>query len=72
VLNCRVQEISRENVVYPERLQALQDKFGEVVSVLRELTDFHLLALQPQTGRYVAGFGRAFTLQLSDGCLQVM
>jgi putative heme iron utilization protein len=69
VLNCSVTEISRDNVIYADRIQSLQDKFGEVVDVLRSLSDFHLFALRPENGRYIVGFGRAFTINPSDGCL---
>lgn len=69
-LACCAREISRDDVVYVERIQALQDKFGEVVGVLRSLSDFHLFALRPESGRYVAGFGRAFVINVADGCLQ--
>ncbi|SJM92009.1 Pyridoxamine 5'-phosphate oxidase-related FMN-binding protein [Crenothrix polyspora] len=69
VLNCSVQEISRNDAIYPDRLQALQEKFGEVVSVLRSLSDFHLFALRPENGRYVIGFGRAFAINVQDGTL---
>jgi putative heme iron utilization protein len=68
-LNCSVQEISRNDASYKDRLQALQEKFGEVVSVLRSLSDFHLFALRPENGRYVAGFGRAFAINVQDGTL---
>lgn len=66
VLNCSVKEISRDEVIYADRIQALQDKFGEVVSLLRALPDFHLFALRPETGRYVVGFGRAFSINVTD------
>ena len=69
VLNCSVKEISRDDAVYADRLQALQEQFGEVVSVLRSLSDFHLFSLRPENGRYVVGFGRAFTINASDGAL---
>jgi putative heme iron utilization protein len=69
VLNCSVQEISRDDAIYPDRLQALQDKFGEVVGVLRSLSDFHLFALRPENGRYIVGFGQAFTINVNDGSL---
>ena len=69
VLSCSVQEISRDDAIYPDRIQALQDKFGEVVSVLRSLSDFHLFALRPENGRYIVGFGRAFTINVIDGTL---
>ena len=70
VLNCRVKEIGRDDNDYTNRLQDLQDKFGEVVGVLRALSDFHLFALHPENGRYVIGFGRAFSVNVNDGTLQ--
>ncbi len=70
VLNCRVKEIFRDDAGYTDHLQDLQDKFGEVVGVLRDLSDFHLFALHPENGRYVMGFGRAFSVNVNDGSLQ--
>ena len=70
VLNCSVKEIRREDEIFINRLQALQDKFGEVVNVLRSLSDFHLFALRPESGRFVIGFGRAFTINMNDGTLR--
>jgi len=70
VLSCSVSEIIRDDAIYADRVQALQDKFGEVVSVLRSLPDFHLFALRPENGRYVIGFGRAFSINVSDGSLR--
>jgi putative heme iron utilization protein len=69
VLSCSVQEIRRDDAIYADRLQALQEQFGEVVSVLRSLSDFHLFSLRPENGRYVVGFGRAFSINASDGAL---
>ncbi|PPK72852.1 hypothetical protein B0F88_103290 [Methylobacter tundripaludum] len=70
VLSCSVSEISRDDVIYADRIQALQDKFGEVVSVLGSLPDFHLFALRPENGRYIIGFGRAFSINMNDGSLR--
>ncbi|WP_340123763.1 HugZ family protein [Methylobacter svalbardensis] len=70
VLSCSVTEIIRDDAIYAERVQAMQDKFGEVVSVLRSLSDFHLFALRPENGRYVIGFGRAFSINVNDGALR--
>ncbi|MDD5276784.1 MAG: pyridoxamine 5'-phosphate oxidase family protein [Methylovulum sp.] len=66
VFSCYVQEIAHDAPVYGTQLQALQDKFGDIVGVLRSLSDFHLFALVPETGRYVAGFGRAYTINVSN------
>jgi len=37
--------------------------------VLRTLSDFHLFALHPENGRFVVGFGQAFTINVIDGTL---
>ena len=70
VLNCSVEEIVRGDALYADRIQALRDSFGEVVSVLHSLSDFHLFALRPISGRYVLGFGRAFAINVNDGSLR--
>jgi len=69
VFNCTVKELERDDPIYTTQLHALQNKFGEVVSLLRSLSDFHLFALCPESGRYVAGFGRAYTINVEDGTL---
>ncbi|MFI3137525.1 MAG: pyridoxamine 5'-phosphate oxidase family protein [Methylococcaceae bacterium] len=66
VISCSVKEIARDDVSYPVRLHALQERFGEVITLLSTLNDFHLFALCPQSGRYVVGFGRAFKVNVAD------
>jgi len=70
VLSCSIKEVTRDTEIYNNQIQALEDKFGEVVSVLRSLSDFHLFALSPESGRYIVGFGRAFTINMNDGTLR--
>ncbi|MBS4051370.1 MAG: pyridoxamine 5'-phosphate oxidase family protein [Methylomonas sp.] len=67
--DCRVREIGKNHVDYAPKLDAMAAKFGDIVGVLRTLPDFHLLLLQPQTGQFVAGFGKAFNVD-GLGCLQ--
>lgn len=69
VFNCRVTEIDKGDIAYSRLLDAMQGRLGEVVGMLRSLSDFHLLALTPQQGQYVAGFGRAFGIDLASGRL---
>lgn len=69
VLNCRVKEIKRDTEIYMQQIAALQEKFGNVVSVLATLSDFHLFALHPESGRYIAGFGQAFTIDVNNDSL---
>jgi putative heme iron utilization protein len=69
IFDCSVKEIGRSDAIYQTQLMAMQDKFGEIVGVLRSLSDFHLFALSPESGRYVAGFGQAYTINVKDGSL---
>jgi heme iron utilization protein len=69
IFDCSVKEIDRSEGCYSTQLKALQSKFGEIVGELRSLSDFHLFALSPISGRYVAGFGQAYTINVRDGTL---
>ncbi|MDT4290071.1 pyridoxamine 5'-phosphate oxidase family protein [Methylomonas sp. MO1] len=69
VFECAVGEVDKPQAAYAQLLDMLQDRFGETVSVLRSLADFHLLALTPLRGQYVAGFGKAFTIDVENGVL---
>ena len=68
-IDCQVQEIHKTDPLYAQILDALTAKFGEIVGLLRSLPDFHLLALMPGHGQFVAGFGKAFAVDAA-GCLQ--
>jgi heme iron utilization protein len=69
VFNCTVREIKRSEDNYSRLVDSLQDQFGEIVGVLRALADFHLFTFKPDSGRYVAGFGQAYTINSSDWSL---
>ncbi|MBF0471983.1 MAG: pyridoxamine 5'-phosphate oxidase family protein [Gammaproteobacteria bacterium] len=62
---CRVTEVKREDANYALFLDLMEKRFGKLLQTLRQLPDFHLLQLQPQSGHYVSGFARAYTLNLS-------
>ena len=69
IFDCSIKEIERNDDCYSTQLKALQTKFGEIVGILRSLSDFHLFALTPISGRYVAGFGQAYTINVREGTL---
>jgi heme iron utilization protein len=69
IFDCTATEIDRRNDCYSTQLMALQQQFGDIVEVLGSLSDFHLFALTPVNGRYVAGFGQAYTINVKDGSL---
>ncbi len=59
---CNVEIVTDENSDYLPMLNALQDRFGSVVELLRTLPDFILFRLTPYQGQYVKGFGKAYKL----------
>jgi putative heme iron utilization protein len=61
-LQGEAQMIERDDPLFAPVLAEFQRRFGEVVSLLESLPDFHLFALNLQTGRYIRGFGQAFEL----------
>ena len=67
VFDCVVSEVDKQQTAYEPLLDKLQSRFGETVAVLRSLADFHLLALTPLRGQYVAGFGKAFPINIDNG-----
>ncbi len=67
IFTCTVRELQPHGAFYQDRLNALEEKFGEVVGLLRSLSDFHLFVLSPERGRYVAGFGQAYLINVNDG-----
>lgn len=67
IFNCRVREITNDQPLYQQQLLAMRSKFGETVDLLRSLNDFHLLQLQVGSGQYIAGFGKAYQLDMDSG-----
>lgn len=56
------QVVERDDPVFAPALAEFHRRFGDVVALLESLPDFHLFALQLDSGRYIRGFGQAFEL----------
>ena len=66
VFECSVKAVEQQDPSFDCQLQAMKDKFGETIDLLRNLSDFHLIALTPVNGKYIAGFGQAFSIKVSS------
>lgn len=71
VFNCRARTVSPGDPHHDRQLRALEDKFGNVVALLRTLPDFHLVELIPESGQYVAGFGKTYAVDLQTDTLRL-
>ena len=58
--DCQVETIERESKAWIEIVDRMQAQHGDIIKGLRQLEDFHLIRLAPQSGRLVVGFGQAF------------
>lgn len=54
--------VDRGDPAFTPVLAEFRRRFGEVMTVLESLPDFHLFRLQLQRGRYIRGFGQAYEL----------
>ncbi|MEJ2343905.1 MAG: pyridoxamine 5'-phosphate oxidase family protein [Gammaproteobacteria bacterium] len=61
--NCRAEVVDREQAQWGQILDVFAARFGALVATLRQLADFQLVRLVPFSGRYVRGFGQAFSLE---------
>ena len=59
---CEVTDIARTEPLFNEIIESMQERFGSIIELLTSLGDFHLLQLQPTSGRLVMGFGKAVKL----------
>jgi putative heme iron utilization protein len=66
VLQCTAQEVPRDSATFTQVMDKFHDKFGQFMDVIARLTDFHLYALTPVEGSYVAGFAKAYRLTGQD------
>lgn len=70
IYQCDAVEVSRESADYQPILDAMENKFGNIMAMLRTLNDFHLFCLKPTGGSYVVGFGRAYEVDPATGMLE--
>ncbi|MEE9327577.1 MAG: pyridoxamine 5'-phosphate oxidase family protein [Cocleimonas sp.] len=62
---CHVEIVEKDNDEsgeYTQLLKQFEKRFGSIMELLNSLPDFILFRLTPQQGRYVIGFGKAYTL----------
>ncbi|MGB3137287.1 MAG: pyridoxamine 5'-phosphate oxidase family protein [Nodosilinea sp.] len=43
-----------------------EQRFGEIITMLRSLEDFQIFCLSPQGGRFIMGFGAAYAIDPKD------
>jgi len=67
---CDVEVVTQDDADYLPMLDTMEQRFGNVVELLRSLPDFILFRLKPYQGQYVKGFGKAYKLT-GEGLLEL-
>ncbi len=63
---CEAKRIAPDSSDYALVLDDYQQRHGKMAGLLRQLPDFVLFQLQPKSGQFVMGFGKAYTLTGND------
>ncbi|WP_221796742.1 HugZ family protein [Oceanobacter mangrovi] len=69
-IQVHAQVISRDAEDWQRILDQMAEQLGDMIGLVRQLTDFHLFELQPQSAGFVVGFGKAYRLE-GDGLAEV-
>lgn len=60
--DCDPDLLTRDTPEWLEIVDKFQEKFGEIIEMLRSLPDFRIFQLIPTKGRFVVGFGAAYQI----------
>ena len=60
--DCDSNLLTRDTPQWLEIVDKFQEKFGEIIEMLRSLPDFRIFQLTPTRGRFVVGFGAAYQI----------
>ena len=63
---CEAKRIAPDHSDYEPVLDDYEQLHGKTAGLLRQLQDFILFQLKPQSGQFVMGFGQAYTLTGDD------
>ncbi|MEL6384520.1 MAG: pyridoxamine 5'-phosphate oxidase family protein [Cyanobacteria bacterium J06626_18] len=64
--DCTVTLIARNDPQWTTWGDKFAVRFGNLITMLRQLPDFQMFQLKPQAGRFVVGFGAAYAVDSSN------
>lgn len=60
--NCQAELLERHSAPWETMANQFEQRFGEIIQMLRQLADFQIFRLTPEAGRFVMGFGAAYEI----------
>lgn len=64
--DCTAALVDRHDPQWTNWADKFKARFGNIIDMLRQLPDFQIFRLTPQSGRFVVGFGAAYEVDPSD------
>ena len=61
--SCTVSAISRQSDQWIKYIEKFELQFGKIIDLLSQFNDFDMYCLNPQTGSFVQGFGKAYQIE---------
>jgi heme iron utilization protein len=63
---CTASLLERESEAWQVQAQQFESRFGNIIDMMKGLSDFRIFKLCPQSGSFVIGFGAAYTIDPND------
>ena len=63
IFECYTKQIDRKTEKWNEQILVFLEKFGDIINILKSLSDFKMFCFSPVSGSYVRGFGKAYTIE---------
>ena len=63
IFECSTKQIERKTEKCNEQIPVFLDRFGDIINILKSLSDFKMFCFSPVSGSYVKGFGKAYTIE---------
>ncbi|MGB3312204.1 MAG: pyridoxamine 5'-phosphate oxidase family protein [Nodosilinea sp.] len=64
--DCQAQLLPRSTSDWEAIADRFEQRFGDIIDMLRSLEDFQIFRLSPQGGRFVMGFGAAYAVDAQN------
>lgn len=58
--DCQATLMEKNSPHWDEIANQFQERFGQIIEMLRNLSDFHIFQLTPKEGLFISGFGAAY------------
>ena len=66
IFECSAKQIERKTEKWKEQIPVFFEKFGDIINILKSLSDFKMFCFSPVFGSYVKGFGKAYKIEGSS------